>query len=491
MRRNTARQIKSTVPTWAEGAVFYQIFPDRFRRSRKTQITGRLEPWGSPPRSHTFTGGNLRGILEGLDHIAELGVNALYLCPIFASTANHRYHTNDYFRIDPLLGSETDFDALVTELHHRGMHILLDGVFNHCSRGLYQFNSLLECGADSPFRDWFLVDSFPLNAYGPGEPNYRCWWNLPALPKFNTDNPEVREFLWRVGEHWMQRGIDGWRLDVPNEIDDDVFWREFRCRIKAINPEAYIVGEIWEPPERWLQGDQFDGVMNYPARRVILEALFPEAMSRADNLSTGEPPALAGAANASGQETTRIFCERLQAIFPKDQFGIPFNLLGSHDNVRLATLGQDHPLRQSLAWAILFFLPGALCLYAGDEIGLEGGRDPDNRRCFPWEDLPNRKHLSIWNQLRELVDLRQRYACLRIGSFGCCPEGQGLLFWRELGKERLELRIGFPGPIGVEPSREVEWDELLAERTEPVSGMAGRIVQRNGWQIMRVKKGSE
>lgn len=484
----------SSTPSWVRNAVFYQIFPDRFRRSSKYNVPAILEPWGTKPTAHNFMGGNLRGVIEGLDHIQELGATAIYLCPIFASTSNHRYHTNDYFAIDPLLGTLKDFDDLVKAVHKRGMRILLDGVFNHCSRGLYQFNSVLECGPDSPYRDWFHIDAFPVNAYSGDTPNYRCWWNLPALPKFNTNNPEVREFLWSVGEYWIKRGVDGWRLDVPNEIDDDKFWQTFRKRIKAVNPEAYIVGEIWAEPSRWLQGDQFDGVMNYPVRRAVLEAFFPEAMTKRDNLSTGEPEAVLHSgtefADSSHDPAThhpraKALCDKLLEAFPAKQFGTPFNLLGSHDNMRIATLGHEHPDRILQAWALLLFLPGAPCIYAGDELGQEGAKDPDNRRCFPWDHLKSLRKLPCYTQICELIELRKAQKCLREGSFGCRPEGHGLLLWRELGKERFELRIGFPGQMGIQPSRERKWDERLSYKTTPVPGMAGRMIEKGGWQIVR------
>ena len=480
---------KSVVPAWVNNAIFYQIFPDRFRRSVEYSAQGALASWGSEPTPHNFMGGNLRGIIEGLDHIEELGCNALYLCPIFTSSANHRYHTNDYFSLDPMLGTLQDFDDLVEAVHHRGMKLVLDGVFNHCSRGLYQFNSLLECGAESPFRTWFHVDSFPVNAYSPEAPNYRCWWNLPALPKFNTGNPEVREFLWSVGEFWIKRGADGWRLDVPNEIDDDSFWQGFRKRVKAANKDAYIVGEIWENPARWLQGDQFDGVMNYPARRAILETQFPAAMANPDNLSTGEPATTLHAEALADLWATQAqaLCDKLCEAFPAGHFGTSLSLLGSHDNIRLATLGQGREDQQSIAWALLFFLPGAPCIYAGDELGLEGGKDPDNRRCFPWDELSARKANWRFPLLQKLIALRQKFACLRHGHFGCRAEGQGLLLWRELDSERLEMRVGYPGPVGIQPSREITWHECLAHKVEPVSGMAGRLVQKGGWQIVQVK----
>ena len=362
-------------------------------------------------------GGNLAGIVDKLEYIASLGVNAIYLCPIFKSNSNHRYHTVDYFEIDPVLGTLKDFDNLVKKAHKLGLRVILDGVFNHCSRGFFQFNSLMELGKNSPYVDWFHVHGWPLHAYS-GKPNYDCWWGFPALPKFNTDNPDVREYLFSVGEYWMKRGIDGWRLDVPNEIDDDSFWQEFRRRIKAINPEAYIVGEIWDEPSRWLKGDQFDGVMNYPLRRAVLAFLFDE-----------KPISLAE------------FAKRLREAFPKDRFGVPMNLLGSHDTIRLATLPCSNLQRVKLALAILFFLPGAPCVYYGDEIGMEGGKDPDNRRTFPWNMLSDGRRSPVFRFLNELITLRNEERVLRDGKLEVAYSAGSLNIVRSLGKKKMTLAI--------------------------------------------------
>ena len=404
-------------PTWTKDAIFYQIFPDRFCRSERYKAIGKFVPWDSKPTRENMFGGNLAGIVDKLEYIASLGVNAIYLCPIFKSNSNHRYHTVDYFEIDPVLGTLKDFDRLVKKAHKLGLRVILDGVFNHCSRGFFQFNSLMELGKNSPYVDWFHVHGWPLHAYS-GKPNYDCWWGFPALPKFNTDNPDVREYLFSVGEYWMKRGIDGWRLDVPNEIDDDSFWQEFRRRIKAINPEAYIVGEIWDEPSRWLKGDQFDGVMNYPLRRAVLAFLFDE-----------KPINLAE------------FAKRLREAFPKDRFGVPMNLLGSHDTIRLASLPCSNLQRVKLALAILFFLPGAPCIYYGDEIGMEGGKDPDNRRTFPWNMLSDGRRSPVFRFLNELITLRNEERVLRDGKLEVAYSAGNLNIVRSLGRKKMTLCI--------------------------------------------------
>lgn len=400
-----------------KNAVFYQIFPDRFCKSDKYKAVGRFVAWGEKPTRENMFGGNLRGITDKLKYIASLGANAIYLCPIFKSNSNHRYHTVDYFEIDPVLGTLEDFDHLVSKAHELHLRVILDGVFNHCSRGFFQFNSLMELGENSPYTDWFHVHSWPLHAYS-GKPNYECWWNYPALPKFNTSCPDVRDYLFSVAEFWTRRGIDGWRLDVPNEIDDDSFWQEFRSRVKKINKDAYIVGEIWDEPSRWLQGDQFDGVMNYTFRRALLAYLFDE-----NHIDSVE------------------FSRRLQECFPENRFGVSMNLLSSHDTIRLASLPCSNEWRVRLALAILFFLPGAPCIYYGEEIGMEGGKDPDNRRTYPWEKREIMQKRSVFAFLKKLIAMRRASEALREGSLTVETSPDGVAIRRIAPKETMELLI--------------------------------------------------
>jgi glycosidase len=216
----------------------------------------------------------------------------------------------------------------------------------------------------------------------------------------------------------MKRGIDGWRLDVPNDIDDDSFWQEFRHRIKAINPDAYIVGEIWDEPSRWLQGDQFDGVMNYPLRKAVLAYLFDE-----------KPIDMAE------------FAKRLQDAFPEGRFGVQMNLLGSHDTIRLASLPCSNLQRVELALTLLFFLPGAPCIYYGDEIGMLGGKDPDNRRSFPWDKFPEMQKAPVYDYLKSLIALRNKERVLREGSLEIAYRAGRLEIIRTLGKKKMTLVV--------------------------------------------------
>ena len=433
-------------PAWVADAVFYQIFPDRFARSGRTPQPGNLEEWNAAPTVHGYKGGDLEGIIDRLDWLTDLGVNAIYLNPIFQSAANHRYHTHDYYRIDPLLGDDAAFDRLVAACKARSMRIVLDGVFNHASRGFFQFNDLLESGERSPWRDWFTVQSFPVNAYDEhNPPNYHAWWGLPALPKFNTENPDVREFLMRVGEHWMRRGVDGWRLDVPLEIQTEGFWEEFRARVRSANPDAYIVAEIWTEATDWIShGDRFDGVMNY--------------------LLTGAVVSFAGVGRVNWQLADaldydvrdidaagyRAAIDHLLSIYPDRASRANLNLLGSHDTARLRSVVGGHADAVVLAMLLTMTFPGAPCVYYGDEIGLEGGHDPACRAGFPWtsEDSWN---TEILQATRSLIQLRHDEPTLRHGEYRSLTGAAGSLLYA-FERTLRDTRIVVAANAGGDPS---------------------------------------
>jgi glycosidase len=384
-----------SVPGWVQDAVFYQIFPDRFANGDPVNDPPNVQAWGAPPTLHSFQGGDLRGVIQHFDYLLDLGVNALYLNPIFQATSNHRYNTTDYYRIDPRLGDEADLGALLDLAHRHGVRVILDGVFNHCGRGFFAFSDLLENEAHSPYRDWFHVRRFPLDAYGPGQAeNYLAWWKFKSLPKFNTKNPEVRRFLLGVARHWIEQGIDGWRLDVPNEIDDDSFWAEFRDQVKRANPEAYLVGEIWDADPRWVGPGHFDGLINYPLRKSLL-ALIAEGALKPSEFA---------------RQVARLF-----QVFPREHVHAHYLTLGSHDTERVRTLCGGDLRKVRLMSLFLFCFPGAPGIYYGDEIGLEGGKDPESRRAFPWDEAAWDQELRAF--IRQLVHLRRKMAVLRRGEY--------------------------------------------------------------------------
>ncbi len=425
-------------PAWAREAIFYQIFPDRFAASDRVPKPGPMEPWDAPPTVHGYKGGDLMGIAEHLDELSDLGITALYLTPVFESASNHRYHTDDYYAVDPLLGGNEALRELLDQAHARDMRVVLDGVFNHCGRGFWRFHHVAEAGAASPFRAWFHLDEERLAAgqrlvvypgheqeaqiremaqrgMGPGEASRRVlgfegWWGLPALPKLNVENPETRAYLLDVAEHWLRFGIDGWRLDVAEEIPGD-FWVEFRERCRSVRPDAYLVAEIWRPKPEWLTGRQFDALMNYPLAEAILgyaagDRLDLRVAAQHDQyqryLVHRDGPSFAGE------------LESLLGLYDHDITAVMLNLLGSHDAPRVLNVCGDDLAAVRIATLLQMTLPGAPCIYYGDEVGLPGEQDPDNRRAFPWDR-------ARWDHahrvfVRDLIGLRKRHRALRDGE---------------------------------------------------------------------------
>jgi len=446
-------------PEWVKDAIFYQIFPDRFARSDQLEKPRHLEPWDAPPSTYGYKGGDLLGVVEHLDHIQDLGATAIYFCPIFQSASNHRYHTHDYYQVDPLLGGNEAFLILLNEAHRRGMKIILDGVFNHASRGFFYFNDILENGRHSPYLDWFNVDEYPPNAYDlMRPPGYAAWWGLHALPKFNSDNPQAREYLMRVAEHWLRLGIDGWRLDVPGEIKTEGFWEEFRRRGKAINPEAYIVGEIWEAAVPFLRGDRFDAVMNYPFAEATLAFCGGARINPKMAEGKGYNPARRLDAKGYGD---RI--EWLLGLYPWEIQLAQLNLLDSHDAARAITLAGGDAPTVHLATLLMMTYPGAPSIYYGDEIGLEGGLpDPDTRRPFPW-DRPQMWKRDVLAYHQELATLRKAHPALRRGTYHrlhADAERDVYAFGRKLSDEVMLVAVNVAEHAR---SAHIPLDDLLAE----------------------------
>jgi cyclomaltodextrinase / maltogenic alpha-amylase / neopullulanase len=433
------------VPAWVHDAVFYQIFPDRFARSSRGEKPSCLLPWPAAPTAHGYHGGDLWGIIEHLDHLVDLGVTAIYLTPIFQSASNHRYHTHDYEKVDPLLGGDAALRALVDELHRRGLRIVLDGVFNHASRGFLPFHDILENGPDSPWLDWFRIGDWPLAPYDDSRPsNYDCWLGNRALPKFNTDHPQVREYLMQVGERWIRDyDLDGWRLDVPDEITTPGFWEEFRSRVRAIKPDAYLVGEIWEDAPDWLQGDRFDATMNYQWTAAVIAFIAGDRVSPilVSNRTYDPCPGIDAA-----EFSQRI--ERLLNLYDWRVTKSQLNLLDSHDTPRLLSLARGDKATVRLATLLQMTFPGAPCVYYGDEIALRGTdeydaphQDRDARWPFPWHDR------SLWDlellaYFRQVIALRHQYPVLRHGGYDTLwAQDHCLVYARSDGEQTLVIAL--------------------------------------------------
>lgn len=413
-----------TTPYWVQDSIFYHIFPDRFANGDTSNDPPNVQKWGTPPTIWGFQGGDLRGILQHLDYLLDLGVNALYLNPIFLASSNHRYNTSDYFQIDPALGTQADFHALVDALHKNNMRIILDGVFNHCGRGFFAFTDVLENNDRSAYKDWFYIKQFPLDAYDGGgdAQNYIGWWNHKSLPKLNTGNPKVREYIFRVARYWIEQGADGWRLDVPNEIDDDGFWEEFRHIVKSVNRDAYLTGEIWDVNPRWANNSHFDGLMNYPVKDALAALL----MERENAVQFGN----------------RI--ESLFKAYPRENVFAMYVPLDSHDTERFKTLLGRDTKKLKLAFLFQMAFPGAPAVYYGDEIGMEGDKDPDSRRAFPWRESNWDQGLRQW--VRLLISLRKRSPALRRGEYVRLLAEEGIYaFARILGEQNLLIVLNASG----------------------------------------------
>jgi glycosidase len=412
-----------STPSWVQDAIFYQIFPDRFANGDPDNDPPNVQKWGSSPTSWGFQGGDLCGITQHLDYLLDLGITAIYLNPIFLSPSTHRYNTTDYYQIDPKLGTMSDFHDLVDRVHRNGMRVILDGVFNHVGRGFFAFVDVLENGKNSPFKDWFHINDFPLNAYDDSQPmNYLGWWDHKSLPKLNTSNKKVCKYLLNVARYWIDQGIDGWRLDVPNEIDDDNFWAEFRRVVRAGNRDAYLVGEIWDVNSRWANDSHFDGLTNYPVRDALVGLL-------------------------QGRENAVQFDARIDTLlkaYDHENSSAMYIPLDSHDTERFKTMVGGNIDKLKMAFLFQMAFPGAPAIYYGDEVGMEGGKDPDSRRAFPWNEDDWDQDLRTW--VKTLITMRKRTTCLRRGDFLRLMAEDGIYaFARVMGEDKVVIVLNATG----------------------------------------------
>ncbi len=400
-------------PQWPRGAIFYQIFPDRFADGNPSKVEPHMRPFGSTPDFTHWQGGDIAGIEQHWWYLQKLGINAIYFNPIFEAKTYHGYDTTNYLRVDPHFGTNAELKQLVSRAHSDGWHVILDGVFNHTGVDFPAFKSLLTLGASSPYKNWYFIHHFPLHVRN-GETGYTAWFNSPSLPKLDVDSPPVRRYLFHVIRYWMKyAGIDGWRLDAADQVDP-AFWRVFRKVVKKQNPNAYLVGEIWGNAAPWLQGDQFDSVMNYRWRQAVLDFF-------ADGRTT--PTQFSAALN------------RIESDYPLAADRVMFNILDSHDTVRISNSFNHDWTRERQAVLMQLTYPGTPCIYYGDEIGMHGGHDPDDRRAMIWNE--SRWNKDILNFYTTLIHLREKLKVLQIGNYSpiVANDDQGTFgFSRTLGK---------------------------------------------------------
>ncbi|MFP4508503.1 MAG: glycoside hydrolase family 13 protein [Spirochaetaceae bacterium] len=384
------------VPPWAQDAIAYQIFPERFSRDNDNASEAGQDDWYGPIAHRSFLGGTIRGIIDKLDYLADLGINLIYLNPIFPSRSNHKYDTRDYFDIDPAFGTKDDFRDLVNACHDRGMRIILDGVFNHSGKDFFAFQDVLEKGETSEYADWFVCDSFPLDpqiTHGP-QLQYKSFGYFHAMPKFNHANPAVIDYICKVGCYWVEEfGIDGWRMDVADEVPFDV-WRTFRKRVHKVNPNVLLLAEIWYDSRPWLQGDQFDSVMNYLFFDAVIDFVAEKSIQASE------------------------FSHRLgfiRGLYKKPVFDVLWNLIDSHDTPRFLHRAQEDTLKLEMAALLQMTFPGIPCVYYGDELAMTGGADPDCRRGMRWNRIESHGHIRSY--YKRLIQARKNIPALRYGDF--------------------------------------------------------------------------
>ncbi|MFC5653220.1 alpha-glycosidase [Paenibacillus solisilvae] len=456
-----------TAPEWAKEAVFYQIMPDRFDNGDLETDPEFTEEWGQPPTNDNIFGGDLQGILNRLDYLSELGITAIYMTPIFESPSNHKYDTVDYKKIDPHLGDTELLKKLVASCHDRGIRVVLDAVFNHASEQFMPFQDVLKNGEKSKYKDWFHIRSFPAEVKE-GKASYDTFGFYGNMPKLNTSNPEVKAYLLDVAEYWIKEvDIDGWRLDVANEVDHH-FWRDFRHTVKKTKPDAYIIGEVWSDSLMWLQGDQFDSVMNYPFADIVMGFI------------------------ASGDRDGVTFANQINQLlmrYPQQTSEVIFNLLSSHDTPRVLTRVDGNKVRLKLAVVFLLTYIGTPCIFYGDEVGLSGGNDPDCRACMEWDEEKQDHELLDFYKL--LIHLRKEHPVLRSGRFRFLKADaeDSRIIYERLGEgEHFTIWMNNTGETSTltHPMDADDWsDALTGERVPTYEGQMSVGLEPFGYRVLK------
>lgn len=386
-------------PAWVNDTVWYQIFPERFCNGRESLNPPHVLPWreeGSV-RNSEFFGGDIPGITKKLDYLKDLGITGIYLTPINTSPSSHKYDTTDYFEIDEHFGTKEDFHELVEQAHARGIRIMVDCVFNHSGSQFAPWLDVVEKGPESEYFDWFMVNEWPFNREGGSakKKQYYTFAFFDGMPKLNTNNKKVRRYFVDVCKKWVEEyKVDGLRFDVANEVSH-TFLKELRQEMKAVNPDVYLLGEIWHDAIGWLRGDEFDAVMNYPLGQSIKDFWIDKSLTGEDFEYT---------------------VNRCYTGYMQQTNDVLFNLLDSHDTKRLRSeVSSLDEFYQQLA--VLFAMPGSPCIYYGTEIAMEGGHDPDCRRCMPWSKIEAGEFDDRIAMVKQLISLRKEEKLLQSRNF--------------------------------------------------------------------------
>ncbi len=380
-------------PVWAKHAVIYNIFPDSFA-SGKEKISGR--PLEKDFRGHIVRGnlgGTIQGIKENVAYLEDLGVNAVYINPIFAAGEYHKYDLLDYFQVDPCFGTNEELKALVETFHEHGIRVIIDGVFNHCGWYFFAFDDVVRNGAQSVYKDWFYGLTFPVIRPENQDdyPNYECFGYERLMPKLNTANPEVEDYFCKVGRYWIEEfDIDGWRLDVASEVNDS-FWRRFYYEVKSVKADSILIGEVWENAGHWLDGTIFDSAMNYDFRRHC-KKFFAESSIDALEFDS--------------RVTDMRMRYRKQTVYAQ------LNVLDSHDVSRFLSVCHEDRDRYRLAVLFQLTFPGMPSIFYGDEKGVTGVLEKDYRQPMPWD-----REDELSDFFKRMIHLRMQEEVLRSGEY--------------------------------------------------------------------------
>lgn len=388
--QNLREEEMFVLPDWAKNKVVYQIFPSRFATDKEVSD----EEWYQSPIGHQADlKGSLRGIINHLDHIKSLGADVIYMTPVFSSNSSHKYNIDDYYTIDPSFGTKEDLKELVEKAHHMGMYVILDGVFNHTAVDFFAFRDIREKKEQSKYLNWYYINDFPLVMEWGKKPNYKTFSYAGMMPKLNLQNKETADFVIDVAAYWIREcDIDGWRLDVADEINH-AFWKRFRREIKAVKKDILIVGEIWHFAGDFLEGDEWDSIMNYQFYHAVKDLVALGQMNAASFM--GSLNFMKGNLNQSLE-------------------GYLWNFIDTHDTERFLHSVQQDVRKQKLAAALQLLLPGMPMIYYGDEVGMRGGPDPDCRRGMLWDERRQDKELFCYYQT--LIRIRHEYPVLTEGE---------------------------------------------------------------------------
>ncbi len=404
------------VPDWAANKVVYQIFPSRFAAS---QPVDKKLWYKAPITPMDDLHGDFRGIIDHLDHIQDLGIDVIYMTPSFKSNSCHKYDTIDYYEIDPSFGTKEELKELVQKAHDRGMKVVMDAVFNHTGKEFFAFKDILEKGEKSKYLDWYYIDELPLKGKWGEIPNFLCFGYYGGMPKLNLKNPEVEKYITDIACYWIREcDIDGWRLDVGDEISH-FFWKRFRRAIKAVKKDMLIIGEIWHYAGDFLEGDEWDTVMNYPFYLNLIDLLADEKISVSQFVQN---------------------LGYLKGRLHKKCYPLMWNLIDSHDTARFLHLCKDNKKKQHLAAAFQLLLPGMPMIYYGDEYAMPGANDPDCRRGMYWDEEYQDKEMFEW--YKRLLQVRKAHTCIVEGELAEAitrDEDETIVLIRKNGEETIAL----------------------------------------------------